>query len=261
ARADDYPDALLGAPLAAAKDAPLLFSSGTTLPAETLAEIQRVLAPGGLVIILGGDSAVPASIAAQVNALGYAQVRYSGADRYATAVSVADALGDPKTVFLATGTNFPDALTAGPAATKTGDAILLTDGSALPATTSAYLAAHTGQQDYAVGGPAAAAYPSATPLVGADRYATALAVLGQFYSSPQTMGLASGASFADALAGGAFMSHVGGPLLLSDPNSLPSSVRTYLTENAPPLVSLSIFGGTSAVSSSVQTAVGVALGQ
>ena len=261
ARADNYPDALVGAALAAAKNAPLLFTSGSALSTATVTEIQRVLLAGSsTVYLLGGTSAIPASIESQLTALGYAQVRCGGADRYATAVAVAGALGSPFTVLLASGTNFPDALAAGPAATKAGGVVLLTDGSVMPSETSAYLATHHGTVD-AVGGPAAAADPSAVPLAGTDRYGTATAVARQFFSSPPTVGVASGVSFADALAGGALLARTGGPLLLSDPSVLPASTSSYLTANAASLTTASIFGGPSALSAAVQTAVGVALGQ
>ena len=152
ARGDDYPDALVGGPLAAAKNAPLLLTEGSTLPGATATEIKRVLPAGGTVYVLGGTSAVPATVAGQLTSLGYSVVRYSGADRYATAVAVAKALGSPTTVLLATGTNFPDALAAGPAAAHVHGAILLTNGSTVPTETASYLAgAHT---TYAIGGPA-----------------------------------------------------------------------------------------------------------
>jgi putative cell wall-binding protein len=260
ARADNYPDALVGAAFAAAKNAPLLFTSGPTLSTATVTEIQRLILAGSTVYLLGGTSAIPASIAQQINTLGYIEVRYGGADRYATAVAVAGALGNPFTVLLASGTNFPDALAAGPAAAKAQAVVLLTDGSVMPAETSAYLATHHGTVD-AVGGPAAAADPSAFPLVGTDRYGTAIDVAHQFFSSPLTVGVASGATFADALAGGALLAHTGGPLLLSDPTTLPASTSSYLTANAAALTTASVLGGPNALSAAVQRAVGVALGQ
>src|SRR5665213_2789504 len=62
ARGDDSPEALVGAPLPAATNPPLLLTTGAQLPAAIKAEIQRVLAPGGTIYVLGGTSAVPASI-------------------------------------------------------------------------------------------------------------------------------------------------------------------------------------------------------
>ncbi len=76
--------------------------------------------------LLGDTKSIPASVATQLTGLGYQVVRYGGADRYATAVAVADALGSPSTVLLATGTNFPDALAAGVGAAKAHGAVLLT---------------------------------------------------------------------------------------------------------------------------------------
>ena len=67
---------------------------------------------------------------------GYTVARLAGADRYATAVAVAAALGNPTTVFEADGTNFPDALSAGTAATQQGAVVLLTSGSKMPAGSS-----------------------------------------------------------------------------------------------------------------------------
>jgi putative cell wall-binding protein len=259
ARSDDYPDALVGAPLAAARTAPLLFANGGTLTPPTQAEIVRVLPAGRTVYLLGGTNAIPASVAALLSSLGYVVVRYAGADRYGTAVAVADALGDPTVVMLATGTNFPDALAAGPAAASVGGVVLLTDGTTLPATTSAYLVAHPGKV-YAIGGPAVIADPPATALVGTDRYATAAAVATKFFTSPTTVGIASGVTFADALAGGAFLAHKDGPLLLSDSDVLPTPTNLYLTANKAPVTSSFIFGGTNAISSTVQAEADVALG-
>jgi putative cell wall-binding protein len=258
ARSDDYPDALVGSPLAKAKNAPLLFAEGGILTPATTAEIQRVLPAGGTIYILGGTTAVPTSVQTTLTGLGYTVTRYAGADRYATALLVAGALGNPSTVLLATGNNFPDALSAGPAAAKLGGAVLLTNGSTLPSTVSAYLTAHPGT-DYAVGVPATLADPAATQLAGADRYATAALVAGLF-SSPTVAGVASGATFPDALTGGAYEAHVGGPLLLTDPVTLPGATSSYLTGVKGSIVTTDIFGGTVAISATVQTQIATALG-
>jgi len=259
ARSDDYPDALVGTTLAAAKHAPLLFSQGSSLSAATRAEIQRVLPAGGTVYLLGGIAAIPASIATNITALGFVPVRYAGADRFGTALAVADALGDPSTVLLATGVNFPDALAAGPAAAHLGGVVLLTNGPTMPASVTAYLLAHPGTV-YAIGGPAVAADPAATPLSGADRYATAAAVAIALFIGPTNVGVASGETFADALSGGAFEAHHDGPLLLTTAIALPAPTSGYLTDGKSTIVNVTIFGGTSAVSTGVQTAVGTALG-
>jgi len=259
ARSDDYPDALVGTALAAAKNGPLLFANGGLLTPATQAEIQRVLPVGGTVYLLGGTAAIPASVATTLTSLGFVPVRYAGTDRFGTALAVADALNDPSTVLLATGINFPDALAAGPAAAHLDGVVLLTNGSSLTPAVTTYLATHPGTV-YAIGGPAVAADPSATALSGADRYATAALVASTLFTVPSNIGLASGTAFPDALSGGAFQAHFGGPIVLTDPNTLPTSTSAYLTAADKTIVTTNIFGGDAAVSPDVQTAIGTALG-
>ena len=251
ARADTFADALAGGPLAAAKHAPLLLTSSTSLDDLTKAEIQRVLPAGGTVYLLGGTSALSDAVAASVTALGDVPVRVSGADRFATAIAVADAMGDPTTVFEASGANFPDALSAVPAAIAQHAAILLTNGSAQATATSAYLTAHATTR-YAVGGAAAWADPTAIALAGADRYATSQAVALAFFPNPTGISLASATAFPDALAAGPLAGTAGQPVLLIPPSGvLPEPVTAYLTTHAATLASVHAFGGTSALGNSV----------
>jgi putative cell wall-binding protein len=259
ARSDDYPDALVGTALATARNAPLLFANGGALTAGTVTEIQRVLPAGGTVYLLGGLAAVPASVATTLTGLGFVVVRYGGADRFGTSLLVADALGDPSTVLLATGINFPDALAAGPAAAHVAGVVLLTDGTVITAAVQAYLTGHPGKV-YAIGGPAVTADPSATPLSGADRYGTAAAVAAALFTAPNNVGVASGTQFPDALSGGAFQGHFGGPIVLTDPGVLPAPTSAYLTSADTTIVTTSIFGGTAALSTAVQASISTALG-
>src|SRR5439155_16258885 len=143
ARSDLFPDALAGTPLACAQNAPLLITPAAALDPRVAAELQRVLASGRTVYLLGGTNALSAAVEASVRALGYGTVRYAGPDRYGTAVRIALAgLGSPATALVATGINFPDALAGGAAGCKTHGAVLLTAGSAMPGVTADYLAAH-----------------------------------------------------------------------------------------------------------------------
>src|SRR5208282_5725150 len=133
ARSDFFADALAGGPLAAQMDGPLLITPGasqsTALDPRVQAEIQRVLPKGGTVYILGGDLALSPDIDTALQALGYVTQRIAGTDEYGTAVDIAEALGNPTTIFEATGLSFQDALSAVPAAIEEHGAILLTDGS------------------------------------------------------------------------------------------------------------------------------------
>jgi hypothetical protein len=221
------------------------------------AEIARVLPVGGTVYVLGGAAAIAPGVDTELVAHGFGVQRLSGPNRFATAVAVAGALGNPTTVLEATGLDFPDGLAAGAAAAHAGAAVLLTDGSTEPAETTAYLVAHPGP-DYAIGGPAAQADPTATPIVGSNRYATAAAVAARFFtptSQSAYVGFASGVVFPDALAGGANIAGHGGPLLLVPPaGPLPPSVDSYLA-TLPGVSSGLLYGGTAAVSDSVSAEI------
>ena len=130
---------------------------------------------------------------------------------------------------------------------------MLTDGERLPPETAAYLGSEVGVADFALGGPAAAADPSATPLVGADRYATSVAVAERFFPSPTIVGFANGYAFADALSGSVDISEKGGPLILLAPDALPRERHHYL-ESIEATVTIGIvYGGTAVVSTSSPT--------
>jgi putative cell wall-binding protein len=137
---------------------------------------------------------------------------------------------------------------------------LLTAGTSLPSSTSSYLVAHPGTT-YAVGGPAAAADPSASAISGTDRYATAALVAQQFFVTPTVVGLASGVTFADALPAAAYLARAGGPLLLTDSNALPSTASAYLSVAESGVTKALVFGGTSAVSVAAATEFTTALGR
>jgi putative cell wall-binding protein len=259
ARADVFADALAGGPLAAAKHAPLLLTSSSTLDAMTGAEIQRVLPKGGTVYLLGGTAAISDAVATAITALGDVPQRIAGSDRYSTAVAIAGAMGNPTTVFEASGVNFPDALSAVPAAVANHGAILLTDGTTPAAATSAYLKAHATTR-YAIGGPAAYADPSAIGIAGADRYATSDAVALAFFPDTTGVSVASAATFPDALAAGPVAGGASQPVLLVPPSgALPEPVTSYLATHANTITSVHAFGGTTAITDAVLTELSTAL--
>jgi hypothetical protein len=260
ARSDYFSDALAGGPLAAKLDGPLLItppvSKSSTLDPRVLTEIERVLPAGGTVYILGGDAALSPGIDSELQGDGYSTQRIAGLDEYATAIDIAEQLGNPSTIFEATGLNFPDALSAVPAAIEKGGAILLTDGNKQDAETASYLSAHSGDTRYAIGGPLAAygADPTAIPVYGPDLYGTSAAVANTFFPNPTVFGAATGATYSDALSGGVFMGTRSspGPVLLVEPSgSLPPSVDFYLADSVQTLTEGYLFGGPAAVDAGV----------
>ena len=196
--------------------------------------------------------------------------RDGGADRYATATRLQNSparppLPLPDTVYIASGTDYPDALSGGPAAARAQGALLLTAPTSLPATVRAELTEDTPQEIVILGGTGAVsagvesalgAYaPTVRRVSGADRYQTAVAVSRDRF--PDGLGgtvvVASGVSYADALAGGPAAGHWGGPLLLTSPTALPAATAAELDRLQPARVVL--VGGTGVVSTAVETAL------
>ena len=252
ARDDLYADGLTGSPLANAFNGPLLLSPTASLSSATQAAIVHALVPGGLVIVLGGTSAISPSVVATLQQLGYQVERIGGADRFATATLIADKIGTKHAVanvYVATGLNFADALSAADAAGLNNGVVLLTSGAAMPASTHSWLAAHSGAPATAIGGQAAAADPTATALVGSNRYATAALVAKSVAPTTAGIVLATGADFPDGLSGAVLAAHNGWSLLLVDPSApaLNTDQTSYLHSVSGTVSTVTAIGGTTAV--------------
>ncbi|WP_370381405.1 cell wall-binding repeat-containing protein [Catenulispora sp. GAS73] len=265
----NYPDALAGVPLAKKMGGPLLLTPGNVVDSQVVAEIHRVLKPGGKVYVLGGTAAITPKV---VNGLGLpaAQItRIGGVDRYDTALKIAGALGNPSHVVLATGNGFADALASGPyASTVFADngnpaAILLTNDKTMSPAVAAY--AHSAKAVTAVGGQAVAAANGAhlanvTKFAGYDRYDTAAQVASTFHGE-HVAGVATGLSFADALTGAAQLAQAGGPLVLTNVTNLPAYTANALHGISASLGGaglIEIFGGPVAINVPTEYAIAAA---
>ena len=254
ARADGFADALAGTPLAVGRQAPLLLTTTATLAPGVLDEVRRVLAPGGTAWLLGGTDALAPDVEQQLVAAGFMVRRLAGTDRYETAAAVAvEGLGRPGTVLVATGTDFPDGLAAGAVAARLGGAVLLSQGDQPSAATDAYLSTVPTARMIAVGGPATRAYPRAEPAAGLDRFETAANVARMAPAGP-LVGLATGAKFADALAGGAHAASAGGVLVLTPSDRLAPATAALLRAQRMTLRDVVAYGGTGAIAPGVLAA-------
>ncbi|TDQ04859.1 cell wall-binding repeat-containing protein [Labedaea rhizosphaerae] len=289
ARGDMFPDALAGGPLAAQVEGPLLLTKSTTLLPEVQAEIQRVLAPGGKVYLLGSTGSLSDGVKNAIVSLGYTPVRLGGSDRFQTAIAIAKAMPATNQFFVTTGMNFPDALAAGNAAAMFtvgakygGDdtalpvALLFTNDAKMPAATSNFIVQRAGQfndyiglytagrsGDQAVVATFGADLPVAR-YVGKDRYNTAFLINQDNFTVPSTgklfsnsVGLANGLNFPDALAGTVLLAEIGAPLVLTPATTLNSASATFLHNHAGDTASpyfVQTFGSSAVVSDSVMLA-------
>ncbi|MEO2105662.1 MAG: cell wall-binding repeat-containing protein [Actinomycetota bacterium] len=128
-----WPDAVSASALAAFGGDPVFLATRDELPAATAEALIRNGIGG--VTIVGGTAAVGDAVAAALTDLGIAVERVAGPSRFATSgevAALAEQLGaDGNRVWLATGSNFPDALAAGPAAAADGGLLLLVDRATL----------------------------------------------------------------------------------------------------------------------------------
>ena len=168
AREDIFVDTLTATALAGRDGAILLVPGGPfgQMPAAVGAEVSRLLGEpnpecgeGSSVYIVGGDSAVSLEVQMSVEALGYCYSRIAGADRYDTALLIADELRRTRgyglsQAIIASGDNWPDALASGAYAAAIDVPILLTRTDELPPQTRSWLEAHRPSFMHVLGGEA-----------------------------------------------------------------------------------------------------------
>jgi len=230
-----YPDAVAAGPVAAMNDAPLLLTTAAVLPGETLLALRDLNVTQ--VVVLGGEGAISASVESQL-ATEFKVTRIAGSNRDATAAAIsASTFATPVDVaYIATGTNFPDALVGGPAAYMAGGPILLTDPNQLSTATEAEIVRLQPGKIVILGGPAAvdpnvetalSAHAPVSRLAGRDRYATAAATSETLPTPASTIYIATGLKFPDAVA--ATPLALANPMLLVSEAGLPTATATAIT--------------------------------
>ncbi len=251
ASGNGYADAESAAPAAGRLGAPILtVPSVGGIPTIIAAELTR-LKPK-VIYVLGGIASVPPKTALALATFASTKtvMRLAGSDRYRTSAAIATKFfgsGVP-VALIASGSNFPDALAAGPAAARAGGPVLLVPAGAvtLPAAIATALKALKPAAITVLGGTAittpalaAAAADYATSkrpvrYAGPDRFDTAVAVSGlDRPKTGSTLLLATGLDFADALAAGPVAAVQGDDLLLTDGPNIPASVSGAIAALAP----------------------------
>ena len=266
-----------GAGTAACPESGILLTTPDTLPPAT----QQALADLHVktVTILGGTSAVSDNVAGQLQALGLTVKRIGGHNRFETMLDLDTACGAPtqKVAFIASGLNFPDALSAAGASYGKHIPMILTRPDQLSAEARQALTTLGITQVLVMGG-ASAVSPAvnsaitgmgiaiAQQFAGHDRGDTAAkfatwAVANLGFSKAEAA-LARGDDFADALAGAQATGDPVVTLLTDGPNNLWPATVNYLLGNAAFLQALLILGGTTAITpANVANATSAANGQ
>jgi len=262
ATGEDFPDALCAAPLAKLLNAPILLSGKTALDINVESEIERLGAKN--VFIIGGYGVISESIEEKLKSKGITVTRLYGNDRYETSLAVANYGGVKfgNEVFLATGEDFPDALSVAAIAAKKGVPIILSPKSVPHDGISKYMKDKGVTKTYIVGGPGVITeavekyYNNTERIFGKDRYDTNIQVINKFANELNfsITYLSTGNDYPDALSGSALAPHTSSPIILVD-KVAESSVKELIESKIASINIVKVLGGEGVVPSSTLDAV------
>lgn len=259
ANGDNYADALTGAPLAHLRDAPILLTRANRLENSTLQEIIRLQAKN--VTVLGGKNSIHESVVQSLKDRGLNVERIGGINRYHQAALVADEIekvkGKERDAFLASGTEFADALSIAEAAASRYLPIYLTEGHRL----NEYVAEASKDVNsfIIVGGPRTIQSPvenrlkslghSPQRFSGANRYEVNRGLLS-YYSMPrQHLYVVSGEDYADALTASVLAAKKNsGLLFVKNDNSSVLNQQADFAIGERGIAAFTLIGGTSTLS-------------
>lgn len=182
-------DALAAAPLAKAKNAPILLTDGDTLPQATKDALDTL----GITKVISVSGIIGDGVKAALGEAITIEQELGGLDRFETAVNIAGELQDVTGVIVTTAYTYADALSAASIAAVKNMPILLAEGKNLPTVEKDYLdtVKDSLEQSYVLGGNtlvadevkdaiAHAEDKDTIRIAGTDRYATNLDVLKTF---------------------------------------------------------------------------------
>lgn len=272
-----FPDALSIGPAVALTDGALLlappkgFQSG-----DKSLQLVKQRKPSA-VYVIGGDSAVSNSVANQVGtAAGRSPERIGGKNRYETSDRIFSKFFSNRSLsaaFIATGSDYPDALSASSAGGTLGMPVLLVPGKSANGalqTASLNLLRSKGVRSLVmVGGPSVITNQvsgnlqrqgnfTVTRRAGNNRYATNMSV-NDFVNSQKGgttsitgIWIATGANFPDALSAGGPAGKAGQRLVLSNGTCIPKPVvSSWIKGPNSNVKSIELVGGTSVLKPSV----------
>ncbi|WP_411333841.1 cell wall-binding repeat-containing protein [Metabacillus indicus] len=224
----DFPDALSATPLAAKHEAPLLLTDTKAVPSKVMAKLKDLGVTK--VYLIGGTGVISADVETQLKNNGVKTiVRIAGNDRYETSVKVAKEVGmDSGTLVVASGQNYPDALSIAPVAGIIQAPILLTRSTDLPGVVKTYVKSADADYSIVAGGSsvvsvkATETLPDMVRLGGSNRYTTNTQIVDYaveegIYDMDYPF-IATGADFPDALSASALAAGLFNGVILTDPN-------------------------------------------
>ena len=226
ATGQDFPDALCAAPLAKKLGAPILLNEKNKLLPEVEQELRRLKVEE--IIIVGGPGVISEGVLNTLKAMNIKCTRIYGANRYETSIKVAEQLDKSAEIAVATGENFPDAISISSIAAQKGMPILLTGKNNIPSGVAQYLKNNEIDTTYVIGGNdvvsdgVASNFPNVQRLQGHDRFDTNVAVLNKFSQELNFKSIyaTTGNNYPDALAASALACKSKSPVCLVSNGSI-----------------------------------------
>ncbi|NFP92631.1 cell wall-binding repeat-containing protein [Clostridium sporogenes] len=233
----NFPDALSAAPLAKKYNAPILLTQQQNLNDDVKSELERLSVKN--VFIIGSSGVISNDIEKELNSMNIKTERIYGKDRYETSIEVAKKVGTNNGIIVATGENFPDALSIAPIAYKKSIPIILTQKNELPKNVKKFLNLNIYDKSYIVGSDGVisnSVYNSLKNpkrLYGADRYKTNIAIINEFKNelSLDKLYVATGRNYPDALTGSVLAGKTNSPILLVEGDTVNSSTLLFVKNN------------------------------
>lgn len=248
----DFPDALCAAPLAKSLNAPILLTQDNELNESVKSELVRL----GIkeVYIVGGTGAISYSVQSKIASMGIKCKRIMGDDRYGTSIAVANSIASHGEAIVATGEDFPDALSIASWAAANGVPILLTKSMEIPEALMEYMEKNNIKTTYVIGGAGAVSnsvmdkLPGAVRLGGSDRYDTNIQILRKFAGDfdLNRIFMATGTDYPDALSGSALSAMWESPMILTSPDGT-SAAKAYADSNSGKFKEVYMLGGPTVV--------------
>ena len=224
------PDALTATPLAFAKNAPILLTAKGGLTKATANEIKRLGVKN--VILIGGETVLPAKIENDLKALNVKADRVKGATREETALAIAkrlDGIKDVSEIAVVNGTTgLADAVSVAAAAAEKGMPILLANPKKGLTASEKFIKDEAIKASFVIGGTTAlpdklvSSLPSKQRIEGSNRNDTNAKVIETFYGDKELDNLylakdgrGGDNQLIDALAVGVLAAKNGAPVLIA----------------------------------------------
>jgi len=210
-----FSDALSIAPVAAANNEGIVLA--------TKGNVDASLSKQGIseVTLVGGENSISSSVEKSL-ASKFKTKRIAGTDRYKTSEMIVESTGK-KEVGVATGKDFPDALSSGAFLAKKNLPLLLVNGKTQTSLPQGLKGLYT------FGGKSSVANDFGKRIAGANRYETSEKIAEEFGKSDVVV-LASGTNFADALAAAPLAKKMNAPIVLVKKDSLSENAKKLVKE-------------------------------